>query len=122
MVYKNAAVDARTVAAKRVAISSRAASRCAGGGRVNARLVDGASGLHLWANNFEDELGEYFAVRSRIVAAVASELQPALTTAEINRALDAGPNNRRPTRLQRANAQVLYNRDPRALSRRSPNS
>ena len=84
--------------------------------RVNVRLIDGPTGFHVWANSYEDQLEDFFAVRNRIVMAVASQLQPALTAAEIERALDAGPNNLDAwTRLQRANAHVLFNRSARDL-------
>jgi TolB-like protein/DNA-binding SARP family transcriptional activator len=118
MVYKNAKVDVRTIASDlgvryllegSVEVSGKAV-------RVNARLIDGRSGLHLWANNYEERLGEFFAVRNRIVSAVASQLQPALMIADLDRALDAGPNNLDAwTRLQRANAYVLFNRRAQGL-------
>jgi tetratricopeptide (TPR) repeat protein len=48
--------------------------------------------------------------------AVASQLQPALMVADLDRALDAGPNNLDAwTRLQRANAHVLFNRSAQSL-------
>ena len=118
MVYKNAKIDARTIASDlgvrylvEGSIEVRGKSV-----RVNARLIDGRSGLHIWANNYEERLGEFFAVRNRIVLAVASQLQPALMMADLDRALDAGPNNLDAwTRLQRANAYVLFNRSAQGL-------
>jgi TolB-like protein len=118
MVYKNAAVDARTIASDLgvrylVEGSIEVRGRSV---RVNARLIDGRSGLHIWANNYEEQLGEFFAVRNRIVLAVASQLQPALMVADLDRALDAGPTNLDAwTRLQRANAHVLFNRSAQSL-------
>jgi len=118
MVYKSATVDVRTIAADlgvrylvEGSIEVRGKSV-----RVNARLIEGRSGLHIWANNYEEHLGEFFAVRNRIVLAVASQLQPALMMADLERALDAGPNNLDAwTRLQRANAHVLFNRSAQGL-------
>jgi len=118
MVYKSATVDVRTIAADlgvrylvEGSIEVRGKSI-----RVNARLIEGRSGLHIWANNYEEQLGEFFAVRNRIVLAVASQLQPALMMADLERALDAGPNNLDAwTRLQRANAHVLFNRSAQGL-------
>jgi adenylate cyclase len=118
MVYKNAMVDARTIASDlgvrylvEGSIEVRGRSF-----RVNARLIDGRSGLHIWADNYEEQLGEFFAVRNRIVLAVASQLQPALMMADLDRALDAGPNNLDAwSRLQRANAHVLFNRSAQSL-------
>jgi TolB-like protein/DNA-binding SARP family transcriptional activator/Tfp pilus assembly protein PilF len=118
MVYKSATVDVRTIASDlgvrylvEGSIEVRGKSV-----RVNARLIDGRSGFHIWANNYEEQLGEFFAVRNRIVLAVASQLQPALMMADLERALDAGPNNLDAwTRLQRANAHVLFNRSAQGL-------
>ena len=118
MVYKNAMVDARTIASDLGVRYLIEGSIEVGGKsvRVNARLIDGRSGLHIWANNYEERLGEFFAVRNRIVSAVASQLQPALMMADLDRALDAGPNNLDAwTRLQRANAYVLFNRSAQGL-------
>src|SRR5450756_2945852 len=118
MVYKNVAIDVRTIASDlgvrylvEGSIEVRGKSV-----RVNARLIDGRSGLHIWTNNYEEQLGEFFAVRNRIVLAVASQLQPALMMADLDRALDAGPNNLDAwTRLQRANAYDLFNRSGQGL-------
>jgi len=118
MVYKNVAIDVRTIASDlgvrylvEGSIEVRGKSV-----RVNARLIDGRSGLHIWTNNYEEQLGEFFAVRNRIVLAVASQLQPALMMADLDRALDAGSNNLDAwTRLQRANAHVLFNRGAQGL-------
>lgn len=118
MVYKGTTIDARTIA------SDLGVRYLVEGGievrgksvRVNARLIDGRSGLHIWASSYEEQLGEFFAVRNRIVLAVAGQLQPALMMADLDRALDAGPNNLDAwTRLQRANAYVLFNRSAQGL-------
>ncbi len=119
MVYKNSPLDARTIARELgvrylveggVEIHGKMV-------RVNARLVDGQSGFHLWANNFDGQLEHFFAVRDRIVTAILAQIQPALTVAEINRALEAGPAKLDAwTRLQRAHAHVLFNRGAQTLS------
>ena len=120
MVYKNTTIDARTIASDLgvrylVEGSIEVAGRSV---RVNVRLIDGHSGLHVWANSFEDQLGEFFAVRNRIVLAVARQLRPALMKADLDRALDAGPNDLNAwTRLQRANAHILFNRTSQGLFR-----
>jgi TolB-like protein len=119
MVYKNSSLDARTIAQGlgvrylvEGSIEVRGKTL-----RVNARLVDGPTGFFVWANSYEEHLRDFFAVRNRIVTAIASQLQPALTAAEIERALDAGPNNLDAwTRLQRAHAQVLFKRSAQGLA------
>src|SRR5260221_12241281 len=79
--------------------------------RVNVRLIDGPTSFHVWANSYEDQLEDFFAVRNRIVMAVASQLQTDLTPAEIECAADAGPYNLDAwTRIQRAKSHELFNR------------
>lgn len=119
MIYKNAMIDARTIAADlgvrylvegSVEVKGKSV-------RVNARLIDGRSGLCIWANNYEERFEEFLGVRNQIVMAVASQLQPALMVADLDRAFDAGPNNLDAwAHLQRANAHVLFNRSAQRLS------
>lgn len=118
MIYKAAKIDARTIASDlgvRYLVEGSIEVR-GKTVRVNARLIDGRSGLSLWASSFEEQFREFFVVRDRIILAVAGQLQPALMMADIDRALDAGPNDLDAwTRLQRANAQVLFNRSAKGL-------
>ena len=119
MVYKHAAVDARTAAAELgVRYLLEGGIEVADGSvRVNARLVDGRSGLLVWSNAYEERLGEFFAVRNRIVLAVASQLQPALLVADLDSVLDSGPADMDAwSRLQRAHAIVLFNRSAERLA------
>ena len=119
MVYKNTVLNAQTIAQGlgvrylvEGSIEVRGKSL-----RVHARLVDGPTGFHIWANSYEEQLRDFFAVRNRIVTAIASQLQPALSAAEIERALNAGPNNLDAwTRLQRAHAHVLFKRSAQGLA------
>ena len=61
--------------------------RKAGGGiRIAGRLIDVASGVHLWADRFDGALEEVFEVQDRIAAAVVGAIVPALTRAEADRA------------------------------------
>jgi tetratricopeptide (TPR) repeat protein len=79
--------------------------------RVHARLVEGETGFHRWANSYELALGKFFDVRNQIVSEVAGELAPALMRAEIERALNAPPESIDAwTRLQRANGYILFQR------------
>jgi adenylate cyclase len=47
--------------------------------RINAQLIDGANGEHLWAEIYDGDLTDIFALQdnitSRIVAALAGELK-----------------------------------------------
>lgn len=62
-------------------------SRRNGGIRVDARLIDCATGLHLWADRQEASEQEMLDVRDVLVQALAGRLQPSLMTSEIRLAL-----------------------------------
>lgn len=57
--------------------------------RVTAQLIDGATNLHLWSENFDRVLEDVFAIQSEIALGIASALRATLTsdeTAAIRRA------------------------------------
>ena len=60
--------------------------------RVAARLSD-ASGLVLWADCFEEELGGVFEIQDRITAHVVGLVEPQITRAELERSRRKNPEN-----------------------------
>ena len=50
--------------------------------RVNAQLVDGETGAHLWADRFEDDLADLFKLQDQVVARLANALGYELVKAE----------------------------------------
>jgi adenylate cyclase len=50
--------------------------------RVNAQLIDGETGAHLWADRFEEDVADLFKLQDQIVARLAISLRYALTSAE----------------------------------------
>src|SRR5262249_37563641 len=54
--------------------------------RVTAQLVDALSGAHLWADRFDGALEDIFDLQDRVAARVASEIEPRLAQAELERA------------------------------------
>ncbi|BCH30626.1 transcriptional regulator [Mesorhizobium sp. L-8-10] len=84
-VYKGRTVDIRQVSSElgvRYVLEGsirRAEDRL----RITAQLVDGASGAHLWAKNFDGALGEVFDFQDRITESVATVVEPHIKTAEI---------------------------------------
>jgi TolB-like protein len=50
--------------------------------RVNAQLIDGESGAHLWADRFEESITDLFKLQDEIVARLANSLGYELTKAE----------------------------------------
>jgi adenylate cyclase len=58
--------------------------------RVNAQLVDGKSGAHLWADRFEEELADVFRLQDQIVARLANTLGSELVKAEAEKSTHSG--------------------------------
>jgi TolB-like protein len=50
--------------------------------RVNAQLIDAESGAHLWAERFQENLGELFKLQDQVVARLANTLGFELVKAE----------------------------------------
>jgi TolB-like protein len=54
--------------------------------RITGQLVDSSSGAHLWADRFEGELGDIFALQDQVTERVVGAIAPAVEKAEIERA------------------------------------
>src|SRR2546426_1061855 len=52
--------------------------------RVNAQLVDARNDAHLWAQTYDRDLDDVFAIQSEIAKAIADQLQAKLSPAEKN--------------------------------------
>jgi TolB-like protein len=50
--------------------------------RINAQLVDAISGAHHWAERYDRQLGDMFAVQDEITRSVAAAIEPHLLAAE----------------------------------------
>jgi TolB-like protein/DNA-binding winged helix-turn-helix (wHTH) protein/Flp pilus assembly protein TadD len=87
--YKHRAVDVRQVArdlgVRYVLEGSvrRAGNRL----RISAQLIDALTGCHHWAEQYDRELGEIFAVQDEITRSVVGAIEPRLLAAEGGRAL-----------------------------------
>ena len=88
-VYKHRAVDAKQVSRELgVRYILEGSVRRAGNRlRITAQLVDATTGGHLWAERYERELGDIFAVQDDITRSVAAAIEPRLLAAEGIRAL-----------------------------------
>jgi tetratricopeptide (TPR) repeat protein len=62
--------------------------------RVTAQLVDGSSGEHIWAKNYDGTLEDVFEMQDRLTEQVAGTVWPKIELAEIERA-----RRKRPDRL-----------------------
>ncbi len=56
--------------------------------RIAAQLVDAASGLHLWADRYDREMGDLFSVQDDICSKIAAAVEYELFAAEQRRAIN----------------------------------
>jgi adenylate cyclase len=56
--------------------------------RINTQLVDAETGAHLWAERFDRDIGDLFALQNEITARIANTLQSQLALAESRRPTD----------------------------------
>ncbi|MGC1891150.1 MAG: adenylate/guanylate cyclase domain-containing protein [Stellaceae bacterium] len=61
--------------------------------RVTAQLVEAATGGHLWAERYDRELADIFAVQDEITECVRASIQPAVERSERERAARRTPEN-----------------------------
>jgi len=66
--------------------------KAAGRVRIIGQLIDAASGRHLWADRFEGDLSDIFALQDRMTESVVSAIQPKVLQTEIDSAVRR-PNN-----------------------------
>ncbi len=85
--YKGKAVDIRQVG-RELGVGYVLEGSVRRGGRrlrITGQLVDAASGAHLWADRFEGDLGDVFALQDRVSESVVAAIEPTLQFAEIGR-------------------------------------
>jgi TolB-like protein len=88
-VYKQRAVDVKQVSRELgVRYVLYGSVRRAGNMlRISAQLIDAVTGGHHWAERYDRELGDIFAVQDEITRSVAAAIEPHLLAAEGIRAL-----------------------------------
>jgi adenylate cyclase len=59
--------------------------------RITAQLIDAVSGAHVWAERYDRELRDIFAVQDELTATVAGLIEPALAQAEQHRVMRKPP-------------------------------
>jgi len=59
--------------------------------RITAQLIDAVSGAHVWAERYDRDLSDIFAVQDELTATVAGLIEPALARAEQQRAMRKPP-------------------------------
>ena len=67
--------------------------KAAGKVRITGQLVDAVSGAHIWADRFERDLTDVFALQDEVTVAVVSAIQPKIIQTEIAMAARRRPEN-----------------------------
>ena len=91
--YKNRATDVRQIGRELGVryVLEGSIRRSGDRVRISAQLVDAASGVHRWANRYDRELKEIFALQDDVVSAIAPVLAAHVNKAEIERTLLKAP-------------------------------
>src|SRR4051812_19856424 len=94
-VYKQRAVDVKQVSRELgVRYVLEGSVRRAGNQvRITAQLVDATSGAHHWAERYDREIGDIFAVQDEITQSVVGAIEPRLLAAEGVRAFSRSPDD-----------------------------
>jgi adenylate cyclase len=59
--------------------------------RISAQLIEAATGHHLWANRYDRELADVFALQDEISQSIAAAIEPGIIAAEIQQARHKEP-------------------------------
>jgi len=96
-VYKGQAVDIQRVGRELgVRYVLEGSVRKSGGRvRITGQLVETATGHHVWADRFEGQYEDVFALQDRVTAAIVSAIEPNVRLAEIERVRTVPPSNLR---------------------------
>jgi adenylate cyclase len=90
--YKGRAVDAQEVSRRFHAshILEGSVRKAGQRVRINAQLIDGRDGTHLWADRYDRDLTDIFAIQDEITKAIVEQLEVALLPKE-KRAIETAP-------------------------------
>jgi TolB-like protein len=92
--YKGRAVDIKLVGRELGVryVLEGSVRKAAGRVRISGQLIDAMTGANLWADRFEGDLGDIFALQDEVTVNVVSAIQPKLLQTEIDLAARR-PNN-----------------------------
>jgi adenylate cyclase len=113
--YKGKSVDIRTVGRELgvAAVLEGSIRRAGNRVRINAQLIDTAKGAHLWADRYDRELSDIFAVQDEVTRQIVEALKVTLTPAESARITQA------PTRSVEAHDLFLRGREALLAARKT---
>jgi adenylate cyclase len=93
--FKGRAVDIKEVG-RRLGVRyvlEGSVRKASGKVRIAGQLIDAVTGMHIWADRFERDLTDVFALQDEVAVAVVSAIQPKLLQTEIARATRRRPEN-----------------------------
>jgi adenylate cyclase len=93
--FKGKAVDIKEVG-RRLGVRyvlEGSVRRASGKVRITCQLIDAITGAHLWADRFERDLTDIFALQDEVTVAVVSAIQPKMLQTEIAMATRRRPEN-----------------------------
>ena len=111
--YKDKAVDIRTVARELGAryVMEGSVRQADNRVRVTAQLIDGGTGNHIWADRYDRDLNDIFALQDELTIAIVGAIEPEMGRAEQERVRRKQPEN--------LDAWELYQRGMAHLHRRT---
>jgi len=93
--FKGKAVDVKEVG-RRLGVRyvlEGSVRKASGKVRITVQLIDAVTGAHIWADRFERDLTDVFALQDEVTVAVVSAIQPKLLQTEIEMATRRRPEN-----------------------------
>jgi adenylate cyclase len=93
--FKGKAVDVKEVG-RRLGVRyvlEGSVRKASGKVRITGQLIDAVTGAHIWADRFERDLADVFALQDEVTVAVVSAIQPKLLQTEIAMAARRRPEN-----------------------------
>ncbi|OKO89155.1 adenylate cyclase [Bradyrhizobium sp. NAS80.1] len=93
--FKGKAVDVKEVG-RRLGVRyvlEGSVRKASGKVRITGQLIDAVTGAHIWADRFERDLTDVFALQDEVTVAVVSAIQPKLLQTEIAMAARRRPEN-----------------------------
>ena len=93
--FKGKAVDIKEVG-RRLGVRyvlEGSVRKASGKVRITGQLIDAVTGAHIWADRFERDLTDIFALQDEVTVAVVSAVQPKLLQTEIEMATRRRPEN-----------------------------
>src|ERR1700748_3001403 len=93
--FKGQAVDVKEVG-RRLGVRyvlEGSVRKASGKVRITGQLIDAATGAHIWADRFEHDLSDVFALQDEVTIAVVSAIEPKMLQTEIEMAARQRPKN-----------------------------